>query len=130
VITVRIGLSRLSRIVVVVNAIGVRIARSQVLAFFVKAELRAGVWVFLNDRGQGRSCEGCEGCDDNSGVDQSAFHIGLLTTSSKALGDKSASLFPLNSALENTSVRTLASAAYAARTIVVGQQFGCGLNSR
>jgi hypothetical protein len=75
-ITVRIWLSRLSRIVVVVNAIGIRIARSEIPTFFVKARLRELAGAIDNGRGHSRSHESC---DDNSGVDQGAFHPGLLT---------------------------------------------------
>jgi len=75
-ITVRIGLGGLSRIVVVVNATGIRIARSKISTFFVKARLRELAGAIDNGRDHSRSYESC---DDNSGVDQGAFHLGLLT---------------------------------------------------
>jgi hypothetical protein len=51
-ITVRIGLSLLRRIVVIVNAIGVRIVRLRALTICVLVEMFAIVGVFDNDLGQ------------------------------------------------------------------------------
>jgi hypothetical protein len=75
-IAVRIGPSRLSRIVVVVNATGVRISGSVVSTFFVGVELRELTGAIDNGWSHSKSYESC---DDDSGVDQSTFHIGLPT---------------------------------------------------
>src|ERR1700730_15213756 len=77
-ITVGIGLGRLGhrRIVVIVTAIGIRIARSEILAICVRIELRAIAGVFDNGLRQNGSCKTCRG---NRGcADQREFHLGLL----------------------------------------------------
>src|SRR5947208_16664532 len=63
-------------VVSIVAAIGVRIARSQVLAICVRVELRAIAGIFDNGL---RQC-GSYGsrCDKSGGANQCEFHLGLL----------------------------------------------------
>jgi hypothetical protein len=60
----------------IVAAIGVRIARSQVLAIRVRVELRAIAGIFNNGL---RQCGSYGSCRDKSGgANQCEFHLGLL----------------------------------------------------
>ena len=64
----------------IVAAIGVRIARSQVLAICVRVELRAIAGIFDNGL---RQCGSYGSCRDKSGgANQCEFHLGLLVGSS------------------------------------------------
>jgi hypothetical protein len=72
-----IGLSRLRRIVVIVNAIGVWFARSHVLTICVHVELCAIAGLF--DVGLRQNVSGKSGRGNSGGADQIEFHIGLLT---------------------------------------------------
>ena len=58
-----------------VAAIGVRIARSQVLAICIRVELRAIAGIFDNGLRQRGSCESCRG--KSGGANQCEFHLGL-----------------------------------------------------
>src|SRR6476661_7959881 len=57
-----------------VVAIGVRIARSQILAICVRVELRAIAWIFDNLLRQCGSCGSRR--DKSSGTNQYEFHLG------------------------------------------------------
>ena len=62
--------------ITIIAAIGVRIARPQVLTICIRVELRAIAGVFDNLL---RQCGSCGSCRNNgSGANQSVFHLGLL----------------------------------------------------
>jgi hypothetical protein len=63
-------------VVAIVAAVGVRIARSQVLAICIRVELRAIAGVRDNLLRHGRCCERCGG--KSGGANQCEFHLGLL----------------------------------------------------
>ena len=62
--------------IAIVAAVGVRIARPQVLTICIRVELRAIAGVFDNLL---RQCGSCGSCRNNSsGANQRVFHLGLL----------------------------------------------------
>src|SRR6266404_6759121 len=62
--------------ITIVAAVGVRIARPQVLTICIRVELRAIAGVFDNLL---RQCGSCGSCRNNGGgSNQSVFHLGLL----------------------------------------------------
>ena len=63
-------------VVAIVAAVGVRIARSQVLAICIRVELRAIAGVFDNGLRQRGSYESCRG--KSGDANQCEFHLGLL----------------------------------------------------
>src|SRR5260370_42620708 len=63
-------------VVAIVTAIGVRIARSQVLTICVRVDRGASAGVFDNGLRQSRRCESCRG--NSGGANQCEFHLGLL----------------------------------------------------
>jgi hypothetical protein len=65
-----------------VAAIGVRIARSQVLAICIWVELRAIPGIFDNGLRERGSCESCRG--NSGGANQCEFHLGLHHRSSSS----------------------------------------------
>src|SRR5438876_1785612 len=73
-------------VVSIVAAIGIRIARSQVLAICVRVELRAIAGIFDNLL---RHCGSYGSCRDNSGgANQSEFHLGLLVGLTEKMGTR------------------------------------------
>ena len=86
-VAVRLGLGRLRRVtqhhgvpIPPVTAIGVRIARPEILTVGIGIELRAIAGVFDDRLRQSRCCERCGG---NSGsANQCYFHLGLLDNES------------------------------------------------
>ena len=74
---VTLGMTLPGRVAVLpVAAIGVRIARPQVLTICIRVELRAIAGVRDNLLRHGRCCERCGG--KSGGANQCEFHLGLL----------------------------------------------------
>src|SRR6476660_8395458 len=81
-------------VVLPVAAIGVRIARPQLLTICIRVELRAIAGVFDNLL---RQCGSYGSCRDNSGgANQGVFHLGLLVWFSQSRRWELASVPPIN----------------------------------
>jgi hypothetical protein len=71
-------------VVAIVAAIGIRVARSKVLAVCIRVELRAIARIFDNGLRQRRSYESCRG--KSRDPKQCKFHLGLLDGAKEQMG--------------------------------------------
>ena len=106
----------------IVAAIGVRVARSKVLAICVRVELRAIARVFDNGLRQRGSCESCRG--KSRGPNQCEFHLGLLDSVRSRWERASVPPISFWLALSNVIIRHRKSAAadISATSVVIRQR--------